>query len=409
MRAYILFALVACLLTPAVSNATVKFMVLGDTQIARRCDDGLQDPWTPFEGISVADCRDYQGWILDGLLTYAEDIGVNFVWFMGDQIDGPTSTNQYQVMRDTIALHPNLTYHWMPGNHDVGAGTCLYVQRYVLNAFANATPVRRPFWEAWQVDTGAGTTVHFMSLSSFFWDGYLAACHEDQAGFDDTCRNYAAEAGAACSSNGASDGNAYGDTPCESDEMCHDIDGYALDQLAAVTAAVAAKEADPNAVAMIFGSHMTPWPFDNANVVTMDDVNNAFHNARTCVGGTNPDEYCDDYLQSCAGGGTCTNDVPGRNYRTLFEAAVAGLSTDPTFFSGHTHDDLDWSGTTQGGVGVTYDSSSITGSAAPASDADPITSMIVEINTDGTVTKTRIPATWQGVELHGVTLFGPSW
>jgi hypothetical protein len=380
----------------------VTFLAFADPQIGRRCSDN-SNTWPPYANISVADCRAFQGNTLDALLSYAEAIEVDFVVGLGDYVDTATSTNQRTVIRDVIASHSGLTYHWVVGNHDARPGSnnyCDYLPRYILDKFSDVAPTRTPLWETWQVGG-----VHFMGMASLLWDTYALDCYATPD--DGDCLDYDENAGTSCTSGGASDGNAYGtSTTCLADEVCVDWDGYAADQVSAVTAAVTAKEADSDAVAMFFFTHQTFWPDDDADILSLADDNNTIHNMRTCAGGDNDGEYCNDNGDTCTGGSGCVTDASGKNWRTQVDAALGPLSTTAYIVSGHNHDDLSWSGTTASGADVDYVSYSVAGSAAPDGSANQLTGLLVTINAAGTPTFQRILATWQGVEVFDAKLSG---
>jgi hypothetical protein len=299
------------------------------------------------------------------------------------------------------------------GNHDIGTMSCITWSKYLLNALNDVAVNRRPIWETWEIDGH-----YFMSLSSELWSWDLRAClHRTETYPTPSCIDIDRSISGACSSGGVSDN--YGVSTCAAGtEVCSDPEGYAHDQMAALSNLVAAIAADDDAKSLSLVSHVMGWSDDTAQ----DDDNNwtRIHNARQCNDGdlAEPYDLCDEVLDSsynceaieAANPGTCDDPVAvdGYDWRNQVESILSGLPPGMVthWFAGHSHQNLDpdttpgYSGTTVD-HGVEYRNYVTLGTAAPSFDRgydeggsplNYLSGRLVRIADDGTLTQRLIPA-----------------
>ena len=400
--------------------ADVSFLVIGDPQLAFRCSDDESTAWVNYKRLSRADCLSAQADNLHNLLQFAEDANLGFVVVLGDHVDKMSEDDARNAVRDELAGHPKVTVYSVMGNHDIGTASCTTWAKYLLNALNDVSQTRRPIWETWEVDGH-----YFMGLSSELWSWDLRPClHLAETTPATTCIDISRATGSACSSGGADDN--YGESTCASDEVCSDPEGYAQDQMTALSNLVTTVAADSNAKSFTLFSHVMGWS-TSATTQTDDNSWTRIHNSRQCNDGDldPPYDLCDEVNSgafNCAtieagAPGTCDAPVAveGYDWRNQVEVILddlpAGMVTQ--WFAGHSHINEDssttpaYAGTTAAGVNgaeVEYDFYITLGTGAPSFGAgydeggnarNYLSGRLVSIADDGTVTQRLIPAATQ--------------
>lgn len=398
-----IFIILMLLLLPQLSGAEVTFIHLGDPQIGYRCNDGigLDNTLPDYKKMTEAQCQERQAGQLDAILTYADKLNVDFVWVMGDLTEFGSYADEQALARNTFAAHPNLTYHWTVGNHDVLTNNCTELDRYLIDALNDDPDIRRTHWETWIVNN-----VHFMSVNASLWNFDAPACYALSA-----CSDIAGGSSGSCSSNGDATGE--GDN-CNSNEACQDYRGYADDQMTVLGTFTddfeTARQAG-TANAIFFGSHTVSWRWQANPTVVPDhpDDFNALHDMRKCTGDSTPqvcgNDYCNDAglacdCADCDDGGT-VSDVVGENWRSQIEDHLddIGGSTTIYWLGGHNHVDANYSGTTS--QSVIFDNYTSIGTGGPASgqESAPMGARLFHVDDSGTVTWRYIRANGHRVSL----------
>lgn len=268
MRALLLA--IALLLTAAGAHAQASWLQIGDPQFGIHCDTYSAGGFWAYEHLDSGDaCLQAQMEQMIGVLDYAEDIGVDFVVFMGDH-NHPSGTNQNAgsttrlKLGELLALYPTLDIRYTLGNHDYEAG-CVHLPKYMLDNAGSGGTVRNNAWDYWNVNN-----VYFIIWpTGLFSQGTGApSC----AGFDtNQCVNISGTLGAACTAGAGTDKQMV--STCGATEFCNDLSGWTTAAWTTLNTHIGAWKTaqdaaeDPGSVRLVTFSHWPVWWQDDTSIV----------------------------------------------------------------------------------------------------------------------------------------------
>jgi hypothetical protein len=353
--------------------------------------------------MTYAECQAQQALQFEYLLTYAENHNVDFVWVLGDLTELATTTSEQNTLRDSIAAHPTLTYHYVAGNHDIKTNNCTEMERYLVDALNNTPDVRRPHWETWIIDN-----VHFMGLNASLWSFDAPACYA--LSYDGNCRAIDDTSSGTCSAGTTGVGR----STCDADEACIDFDAYAVNQMAALGTFADNFEtarAAGTATTIFFASHVLSWRRLGAttNVGTHNEDFWVVHDMEECsttpICGT---KYCNaaNLGCNCSSCGGSVSQVVNEDWRSQIEDHLAdiGGSTVTRWVAGHSHTtSTPGQGVTAAPDSVLFENDISIGTAAGAQGNPqlfPLSGFHYIIDANGNVTRKIVNATPQGVGIR---------
>jgi hypothetical protein len=337
-----LLTLLFALLVASPALGQVRFMAIGDPQVGRGCSGSGYGTHPNYSLITYKQCMRRQARQFRNVIEYGVARNVDFHLILGDLVeanaggcapDCPQDKDSYNrtVIGDVLDDFPNETFYMTAGNHDYEACTNS-MRAWVINPTNRVTGVRNNLWDAWSV-----RNVYFFTLNAALAGVDHWKCQDNT----NYCKDIDGSGTTSCTSGGVTDneGLGTGGTPCASDEVCEDYDGYAADMMTAFDAhadAYIVDKAAGTANMFIAFGHYPLWYRDDTSVAS----NGYDYDCVDNYGSGGPPQDADPPDGNCDEAPT----VADGDYRAAVEDALSQTGFDTTaarpfhWFFGHNHD-----------------------------------------------------------------------